>query len=141
VERFTIAPFGVTGASIVLGDDQASDPRTTVLAPPLPAPRVEVQTVMPVRAKRAVTYARGNVVCPYTWQVTRTHTSIAAAVAFVRDHSKSIAASCVLGQFILRRTCFGVSMQSVGALRGWRCTRQVGCKTWFEYEWQGSPFE
>jgi hypothetical protein len=141
MERFSIAPFGVTGGAIVLGDDQLSDPRTTIVAPPNPEARVEVQTVMPIRAKRAVTYARGNAVVPYRWQVTRTHASIPAAITFVRDHTKSIAASCALGQFVLRRTCFGVSMQSVGALRSWRCTRQVGCKTWFEYEWQGTPFE
>lgn len=140
-ESYTIAPLAGAGRTIILGDDGVTDPKTSIISPPLPVPEITVQTVMPVRAKYAVTYARGNALAPYTWEVVRTHSSVRAAVTFARDHVKEIMAACALGQFVLRRTAFGVTMSSVGALRSPRCTQLMGVRTRFQYVWQGTPFE
>jgi hypothetical protein len=140
-ERFTIAAVGGVGQMIDLGDDSLSSPRTSILAPPLPALEFQLQTIMPARARLAKTIARGNVVTPYTWEVTRTHASVRAAIQFEKEHAKQIADACSLGQYVLARVSFNVRMRSVGALKSVRGTRHLGVKTWFEYTWQGTPFE
>lgn len=127
---------------VVIADDAVTSPRTIILAPAwMPAPEIQLQTVMPVRAKFAKVFARGGIVTPYVFVVTRTHGSVSEAEQFKRDHVKDIVNKLALGQFVLTHTSFGVAMKSTGALKTPRCTAQVGLKTTFSYEWSGTPFD
>lgn len=140
-ESFTIAPLTGNSNGLPLGDDSVTSPRTIILAPPWkPSVEIVLQTFHPVRAKYAVTIARGGVMTPYTWVVTRFHADVSAAEDFKRKHTREITEGYSLGQFRLTHLSFGNSMVSVGALKSVRCTEQVGLKTTFEYTWQGTPF-
>lgn len=141
MERFTIGPVSGNGTTLVLGDDSISSPRNIILAPrPMPAPEIQLQTAMPVRAVESVTYARGCAVTTYNWFVVRTHASISEALQFERDHALAIVNGFSLGQFILTREVFGVSMRSVGAIKTPKFTEGLGVRTVCEYQWQGTLF-
>lgn len=136
-----MTPLTGGGVPIDLGDDGDATVRTSILAPPLPKASIRTQESFPVRAARAKVFARGNVLVAYSWNVKRTHDSVSSAMAFARDHVKQIAAAAALGQFVLLREAFGVTMRSVGALTDFNCDRTLGVGTWFTYAWKGTPFE
>lgn len=142
MQRISIVPATGTGAQVVLGDDSETNPRTIILTPPwLPAPEIQIQTAMPIRARNAKVWARGGIVTTYTFHVSRYHASVSAAEQFKRDHVKQVCTAIANGQFVLTHASFGVSMKSTGALKTPRCMEQVGLRTVFNYEWIGTTFE
>jgi hypothetical protein len=140
-EKFTITPAGANTPVVVLGDDAITAPHNSISAPPLPDAEIQLQVAMPVRAARARVFARGNALVNYSWTVIRTHATQAEAETFRREHVRAVLRDCALGQFVLVRQSFGVTMRSTGALANVRCNEWLGVRTVTSYSWRGTPFE